>query len=466
MKIDQYDIVYFVGIGGIGMSALARWFSKQGLSVSGYDKSPTALTERLTQEGIFIHYKDEINEIPEDVIVNKGRTLVVYTPAIPRDHKGFEYLSSSGYEIKKRSQVLGMLTENRFTVAVAGTHGKTTTSTMIAHILNYAGDNCDAFLGGISNNIDSNLLISKKGIEESVMVVEADEYDRSFLTLHPDIAVVTSADSDHLDIYGDKDSVTKSFSEFINQGTENSTLIIKEGIEHLKPEARKDIQVLPYAVDGKNIWAENINIERDVFIFDYISERESIRNIHLKVPGFHNVENALAACSVALKLGISTSLIKEALEVFSGVKRRFEYVYRTENTIFVDDYAHHPVEIEAFLKSIKAIYPERSVKAIFQPHLFSRTRDFMQEFGRSLSLADEVLLLDIYPARELPIPGVTSEELLKYVNSEKKSLCTRDQILKNIRNSDNEVIVTIGAGDIDKLVQPIKEILKGRGDVQ
>ena len=465
MKVDQYDIVYFVGIGGIGMSALARWFAQKGASVSGYDRTPTALTESLTREGILIHYRDEINEIPEEVILNKEKVLVIYTPAIPKDHKGFEYLFSNGYVIKKRSQVLGMLTENRFTVAVAGTHGKTTTSTMIAHVLNYAGKNCDAFLGGLSNNINSNLLISKNAAEDSIMVVEADEYDRSFLTLHPNLAVVTSADSDHLDIYGDKDSVAKSFGEFINQCTVNSTLVIKEGLENLKSDERKDIKVLPYAVKGTRIKADNIRIEKDVFVFDYISDKVNINDIRLKVPGFHNVENAIAACTVALELGIQEGIVRQALGEFSGVKRRFEYIVRTGDVVYIDDYAHHPVEIEAFLKSVRALYPGRKIKAVFQPHLFSRTRDFMKEFGESLSLADEVLLLDIYPARELPIEGITSQSLLECIDTSKKSVCSVDQALANIKDQNNEILVTIGAGDIDKMVQPIKEILKRKSDV-
>ena len=448
------------------MSALARWFHRQGLRVSGYDRTLSSLTSELQQEGISIHYVDEISEIPPQVVQKKESTLVVYTPAIPKNHKGFDYLLKNGYTLMKRSQVLGKLTENRFTIAVAGTHGKTTTSTMIAHIINYTGGNCDAFLGGISNNIGSNLLQSNKPVAQSVMVVEADEYDRSFLTLHPNITVITSADPDHLDIYGAKDAVLESFSDFIAQSTEGSQLIIKEGLEHLKPASRADINISSYALDGQGVSAKNVTIQGDVFVFDYESEEQTIRSINLKVPGFHNVENAVAACAATLKLGLAPEMIREALNAFSGVKRRFEYVVRSEQTIYIDDYAHHPVEINAFLSSVKALYPSRNLTAVFQPHLYSRTRDFMAEFGESLSLADEVLLLEIYPAREEPIPGVSSSSLLSYITADKKGVYTSDELLKHLIQARTEVLVTIGAGDIDKLVHPIGEIIRRRRDGQ
>lgn len=446
------------------MSALARWFHHQGLRVWGYDRTLTSLTAALQQEGILIHYHDEISEIPQEVINKKDRTLVVYTPAIPKNHKEFEYLLKNGYSIMKRSQVLGMLTENRFTIAVAGTHGKTTTSTMIAHIINTTGKNCDGFLGGISNNIGSNLLLSMKPSDESIMVVEADEYDRSFLTLHPNIIVVTSADPDHLDIYGDKNAVLESFTEFISQSTINSHLIIKEGLEHLKPQNRADINVSSYALDGKKVRTQNLTINKDIFAFDYLSDHGVIKDIQLKVPGFHNVENAVAACTAALLAGISPTLIRDALNSFSGVKRRFEYIVRSENIIYIDDYAHHPVEIQAFLSSVKALYPTRILKVIFQPHLYSRTRDFMEEFGESLSIADEVLLMEIYPAREEPIPGISSSVLLGKIKVGKKDIFGADQILQHLIQNENDVVVTIGAGDIDKLVYPIKEILSRKSD--
>lgn len=446
------------------MSALARWFHRQGLLVAGYDRTLTALTGALQQEGISVHYNDAVSEMPPQVIQKRDKTLVVYTPAIPHDHKEYDYLLKNGYRIMKRSQVLGMLTENRFTIAVAGTHGKTTTSTMIAHIINHAGANCDAFLGGISNNIGANLLQSKLPGDQSVMVVEADEYDRSFLTLHPNIMVITSADPDHLDIYGDKNAVLESFADFIAQSTANSKLIIKDGLQHLKPQTRGDISVFSYALNGGEIKAANVRIQNDVFVFDYVSEQATITDIALKVPGFHNVENAVAACTASLELGLDPDLVREALNTFSGVKRRFEYIVRSEKVTYIDDYAHHPVEIKAFLSSVKALYPSRELKVIFQPHLYSRTRDFMAEFGESLSLADEVLLLEIYPAREEAIPGVSSSLLLDYINVEKKRVCTVDEVLQDIIQKDNDVLVTIGAGDIDKLVQPIGEILRRKRD--
>lgn len=461
MTLREYHIIYFLGIGGIGMSALARWFKRQGHEVFGYDLTPSVLTDSLQEEGIKVHFEDTIEAIPSAVRQKKEEVLVVYTPAIPKEHRGFEYLSTNGYLIKKRSQVLGMLTENKFTIAVAGTHGKTTTSTMIAHVLHYAGIPCDAFLGGISNNLGSNLLISEKR-EESVMVVEADEYDRSFLTLHPNIAVITAADADHLDIYGDKNALSKSFKDFINQLVSEGVLVLKEGLTDLEVDLRTDIQVFKYAIKGRRARAENLIIEDDIFRFDYVSEQENIANIRLKVPGYHNVENAIAAATVALRLGVGPDVIRKALEAFKGVKRRFEYVLREQDVIYIDDYAHHPIEIEAFLKSVKALYPERKVTAVFQPHLFSRTRDFMAEFAESLSLADEVLLMDIYPAREMPISGVSSQLLLEKIDCNEKKLLDKESLLNLIKEKKMEVLVTMGAGNIDRLVQPIKTLLMNK----
>lgn len=456
MKLREYHIIYFLGIGGIGMSALARWFKRQGHEVYGYDLTPTVLTDCLQEEGIVIHFQDTIEAIPQAVLQARDNVLVIYTPAIPKGHLGFDYLNTQGYLIKKRSQVLGMLTENRFTIAVAGTHGKTTTSTMIAHVLYYAGKPCDAFLGGISSNLGSNLLINEKSREESVMIVEADEYDRSFLTLHPNIAVVTAADADHLDIYGDKETLSKSFKDFINQLVYEGTLILKEGLTALKAAVRKDIKVLFYAIGGKGARAENLIIEHDIFKFDYASETANIPDIQLKVPGYHNVENAIATITVALQLGLAPDIIKEALAAFKGVKRRFEYILKTPEIIYIDDYAHHPVEIEAFLQSVKALYPKKKLTAVFQPHLFSRTRDFLTEFAKSLSLADEVILMDIYPARELPIPGISSQLLLENISSKEKKLLDKESLLSLIKEKRPEVLVTMGAGNIDRLVQPIK----------
>ena len=447
------------------MSALARWFNQQGYAVMGYDLTPSNLTEALSKEGINIHYDDTLEAIPEEVLQSRKDVLVVYTPAIPKNHRGLRYLQEKGYDIQKRSQVLGMLTQDKFTVAVAGTHGKTTTSTMIAHILHDAGLPCDAFLGGLSNNLNSNLLVSEEG-NKSIMVVEADEYDRSFLTLHPNIAVITAADADHLDIYGHKDALSQSFKEFINQMVEGGTLVLKHGLENLTSDARQDVQVLSYGAANGYAKAENVMIEDDVFKFDYASPKVRISNIRLGVPGFHNVENAVAACTVALGLGVGPSAIHKALERFSGVKRRFDYIVRAADITYIDDYAHHPIEIEAFLGSVKALYPKRKVTAIFQPHLYSRTRDFMDEFAKSLSLADEILLLDIYPARELPIEGVTSKVLLDRIEKDEKKLMDKESLLDYVNQTDMEVLVTIGAGDIDLLVQPLKTILMKKNALQ
>ena len=460
-----YHIVYFLGIGGIGMSALARWFHQQGCAVLGYDRTPSDLTDALSKEGIDIHYEDTLEAIPGKVLQSRENVLVVYTPAIPKNHIGFNYLQQEGYDIQKRSQVLGMLTQDKFTVAVAGTHGKTTTSTMIAHLLHEAGMPCDAFLGGLSNNLNSNLLVSEER-DKSIMVVEADEYDRSFLTLHPNIAVITAADADHLDIYGHQDALSQSFKEFINQMVDGGTLVLKQGLENLTSDARQDIQVLSYSIVNGHAKAENVVIEDDVFKFDYVTSDVRINNIRLGVPGFHNVENAVAACTVALSLGVDPVAIHKALESFRGVKRRFDYILRESDITFIDDYAHHPIEIEAFLSSVKALYPERKVTAIFQPHLYSRTRDFMDEFAKSLALADEVLLLDIYPARELPIEGVSSQVLLEKIEKVDKKLLSKEALLNCVSETDVEVLVTIGAGDVDLLVQPLRTILIKKNALQ
>lgn len=447
------------------MSALARWFNRQGYTVLGYDRTPSNLTDALRNEGITIHYEDTLEAIPEMVLQAKDNVHVVYTPAIPKTHVGLNYLREKGYVLQKRSEVLGMLTRDKFTVAVAGTHGKTTTSTMVAHLLHEAGIPCDAFLGGISNNLNSNLLVSENR-EKSIMVVEADEYDRSFLTLHPNVAVITAADADHLDIYGHKDALSQSFQEFTHQMVEGGTLVLKQGLENLVSEARQDIQVLSYGNANGYAKAENIIIEEDIFKFDYVSPNVRINNIHLGVPGYHNVENAVAACTVALSIGVEPAAIQKALERFKGVKRRFDYVLRETDIIFIDDYAHHPIEIEAFLGSVKALYPKRKVTAIFQPHLYSRTRDFMDEFAHSLALADEVLLLDIYPAREQPIEGVTSQVLVEKIRKEEKKLLDKTSLLDYVREADLEVLVTIGAGDIDLLIQPLKTILIKKNALQ
>jgi UDP-N-acetylmuramate--alanine ligase len=458
MKLDQYDSIYFLGIGGIGMSAIARWFKHKGLRVAGYDRTPTPLTHELIEEGMEIHFEDKIEFIPG--YISKEKTLVIFTPAIPKNHVEHNYLKELGYTILKRSEVLGLLTKNYKTIAVAGTHGKTTTSSLIAHILKYAGKNMVAFLGGITANYESNLVMHGEVNEDTLVVAEADEFDRSFLRLYPHTAVVTSADADHLDIYGDHLQMLSSYKEFISQINNRGNLIIHESIALLANEA-DDLKKETYGMSRGQFFAGNIvPISRDGFFeFDLIGFDKKIEKIQLGVPGFHNMENAIAAMLVALKFGIHEKTIREALASFRGVKRRFEYVIRKENLIYIDDYAHHPTEIEAFLKSLKEMYKGKKITVIFQPHLFTRTRDFAKEFSRSLSLADELLLMDIYPAREEPIPGVTSDMLFKDISSPVKIRCSKKDLLLRLEDMDVEVLATVGAGDIDTFVKPIKEML-------
>jgi UDP-N-acetylmuramate--alanine ligase len=459
VDLKEVKYVYFLGIGGIGMSALARWFKVNSYSVAGYDRTPTPLTDELEREGIPVHFDDAVENIPAEVVTNPVQTLVVYTPAIPKNHLEFNFLIEKGYSLQKRSQVLGLLTANLFTVAVAGTHGKTTTSSMVAHILKHAGRNCTAFLGGITQNYQTNMLLNNEGegLEDVICVVEADEYDRSFLTLHPDLAIVTSTDADHLDIYGDKDALRQSFRDFVGQIKPEGKLFIRDGL-HLLENGTK-IQYEEYSLNQGAYHAENVRTENARFVFDIVSPSVTIRDITMLVPGFHNVENALAASAVGLRLGIPPELIKEALASFRGVKRRFEYIIESGKSVFIDDYAHHPTEIEAFLKSVRALYPDRKITAVFQPHLFSRTRDFADGFAESLSLADTLLLLDIYPARELPMEGVNSQMILDKVTLKDKRICTKGELPELVRQLEPDLLVTIGAGDIDQCIIPLKNAL-------
>ncbi len=455
MNLKQIKQVYFLGIGGIGMSALARWFVANKYYVAGYDKTATPLTQSLEKEGVAIHFEDEISNIPQLVATQKEHTLVIYTPAIPADHQEYNWLKQQGYTLMKRSQVLGLLTENLFTVGVAGTHGKTTTSSMIAHILKGAGLNVTAFLGGITQNYNTNFLINEHS-ENVICVVEADEFDRSFLTLSPDIAIVTSTDADHLDIYGNHEHVLESFQLYVHRLKSGGHAYIQVN-QHL--EVAQGIQKNSYGLNVGDIHAENLTIEEGVFQFDCIHTGGTIEGIEMLVPGFHNVENALAAIAVAKQLGLSDQDIKKALASFGGVKRRFEYHIKTENRIFIDDYAHHPTEISAFLSSVKALYPYKKLTAVFQPHLYSRTNDFQTEFAQSLELADEIILLDIYPARELPMPGVSAAIIFDKIQNPKKIQIPKDQLLTELAQLQPELLVTIGAGDIDTLLPAIKNLL-------
>ena len=460
MNLEDKHIIYFLGIGGIGMSALARWFKVNGKSVSGYDRTETSLTLKLQQEGMNINYVDAAENIPEDVRMSPGITLVIYTPAIPKENSQLKYFAGHGYDMMKRSEVLGMLTQDHFTVAVAGTHGKTTTSSIIAHIFHTAGRSMVAFMGGILQNYESNLIMVLNGEGPVTMVTEADEYDRSFLRLSPDIAVITAADADHLDIYGTLESMRESFGQFVERIRKGGKLFIRKGVaENIPFRNNEGIVVHEYNLDHSSIRAQNIRIEREEIRFNFISPQTEIENISLSQPGNHNVENAVAAIAVCLECGISEGHIKEAFSTYRGVKRRFEYVILSPGLIFIDDYAHHPEEISAFIGSVKSMYPERNLTVIFQPHLFTRTRDFAREFAASLSLADDIILLDIYPAREHPIPGVTSELIYNELNSTSRAMCKKEALLEMLKNKKIDVLATVGAGDIDKMVQPIKEML-------
>ncbi|MBA3899794.1 MAG: UDP-N-acetylmuramate--L-alanine ligase [Bacteroidetes bacterium] len=460
MNLNNFHSVYFIGIGGIGMSAIARYFNAIGKSVSGYDKTPSALTEALKSEGINISFEDSSETIPAEILKNSGDVLIVYTPAIPKGHKQFDFFKEKGYTIKKRSEVLGEITKNSYTLAVAGTHGKTTTSSILAHIFKHSGKDSAAFLGGITVNYNSNLILPEnKNILEAATIVEADEYDRSFLTLHPDVAIITSMDADHLDVYGEKKYLEESFNLFANQLHKGGKLIFKNGLPLQLPEG---ITSESYAANEEAFHcAENIRVEQHNFMFDYVSPLGEIRNISFKMPGRHNIENAIAASAAAITAGINLDEIKSALESFRGVKRRFEYIIDSSDMVFIDDYAHHPEELKACIGAVKELYPDKIITGVFQPHLFSRTRDFAESFAKSLDMLDECILLDIYPARENPIEGVSSDMLLDLMESKNKKLLSKEELIKEFIIKKPEVLLILGAGDIDRLVEPIrKELLK------
>ena len=458
MKIKNIHSAYFIGIGGIGMSALARWFHHNGVQVYGYDKTSTKLTTQLESEGISIHFDDEIEKMPDFVFKNSKEVLIVYTPAIPKDHKGFNYLKEKGVSIYKRSEVLGKLTEGMFTVAVAGTHGKTTTSSMIAHLLKSGKKDIAGFLGGITTNYGTNMVMNQGDYKKAIIVVEADEFDRSFLTLKPNIAVVTSTDADHLDIYGKLEELKKSFSLFLENVNPKGKAYIKDGLWDDIASKKIKAEPISYGLNAGEIRALNVQVKNAKFVFDVALNDKVIKGFQLSVPGFHNVENAVVAIAVAQQLGLNEKEILEGIKTYSGVKRRFEYVIQRENFVFIDDYAHHPSEITAMLTSVRALYPGKKVSVLFQPHLYSRTRDFAVEFSRSLSLADEVMLLDIYPARELPIDGVSSDILLESIQVDEKYKVDKETIIEYLGSRELEVFITMGAGNIDQLVEPLKNM--------
>ncbi len=438
MNLKNIHNVFFVGIGGIGMSAIARYFATNGKQVAGYDKTSTLISESLEDLGVEIHFEDAVKNIPISFL-NKEKTLIVYTPAIPKNHSELNYFKGNGFMVLKRAEILGKITENTFCLAVAGTHGKTTTSSILGHIMHPSL--ATSFLGGIVENYNSNLILG----EDQISVVEADEFDRSFLQLSPNIACITSMDADHLDIYGKPEALHESFFAFSQKVSD--TLIVAKGLP---------LKGLTYAInEDADYMAFNLKIDSGKYIFDVKTPLSEIKNIEFHLPGRHNVMNALAALALADVFGVSLESIKLSLSTFKGVKRRFSYRIKTTNFILIDDYAHHPTEINAVENSIREMYPNEKVLVVFQPHLFSRTRDFIDDFASALSKFDEVLLLDIYPARELPIPGVNSESLLNIIDNRSKKMTQKNNLIKDIKNSSANVVAMLGAGDIGVLVNDV-----------
>ncbi|MBK6380654.1 MAG: UDP-N-acetylmuramate--L-alanine ligase [Chitinophagaceae bacterium] len=451
-EIKDIKRVYFLGIGGIGMSALARYFNTNGVAVSGYDKTETVLTKKLATEGIAIHFEDNIE------FIDKAAELVIYTPAIPKDHKELNYFLENNYNLVKRSEVLGAITNSTYNICVAGTHGKTTTSTMVAHILRHSGYGCNAFLGGIAVNYNSNFWASKK----NVSVVEADEYDRSFLKLSPDVAIISSMDPDHLDIYGTAENMEQAFIDFSARIKAGGLLLSKYGLK--RTDDLKATEHLTFHLHNENasVYAANIKMTRGSYQFDVLMQYWELKDVVLNMGGLHNIENMIAAISVAHYLEIENDKIREAVAAFKGVKRRFEYIIKNDEQVMVDDYAHHPEELRALLSGAKDLFPEVKCTVIFQPHLYSRTNDFADGFAETLDLADEVILLPIYPARELPMEGVNSEMVLNKMKINNKQVLSKEAVLEWVRDNKIELLITAGAGDIDTLVEPIKKILNNK----
>ncbi|UOK42715.1 MULTISPECIES: UDP-N-acetylmuramate--L-alanine ligase [Flavobacterium] len=451
MNLNQIQNVYFIGIGGIGMSALARYFKFIGKNVAGYDKTHTHLTGELEESGISIHFEDDVKLIGEEYL-NKENTLVVITPAVPKNHSEWNYFLDNGFVVKKRAEVLGIITKDTFCFAVAGTHGKTTTSSILGHVLHESGADVTAFLGGIVENYNSNLI----GNGKTVTVVEADEFDRSFLHLHPNIACVTSMDADHLDIYGDATAIEASFVEFAHKVEDKQHLFINNGLP---------LEAITVGVnDGSDFVAKNIRIENGWYVFDVKTPTEEIKDLQFGLPGRHNLTNALLALAMARTFGTPTEDIAKAFLTFKGVRRRFSFQIRKPEFVYIDDYAHHPTEINAVHQAVRELYPGKKVLAVFQPHLFSRTKDFADDFAKSLSQFDEVMLMEIYPARELPMEGVTSQWLLDKIENNNKKLVQKEELISLMKASDAPVIVTIGAGDVGEMVPDIKKALENEKD--
>lgn len=444
MNIENIHNVYFIGIGGIGMSAIANYFKSNGKNVAGYDKVSSTITDTLQEIGINIHFEDAINLIPNE-FKNREKSFVVYTPAIPNNHLQLRYFLENNFTVLKRSEVLGEITKKTYCLAIAGTHGKTTTSTILGHILKESGIDATSFLGGVSENYNSNLILGGN----EIFVVEADEFDRSFLKLSPNIACITSMDADHLDVYGEHKALESSFKEF--SAKVSDVLIVKKGL----PIYGKTFGL----EEGADYDAKNLKIIDEAYIFDVQTPSEYIENIKINLPGKHNVLNAVAALAMANNYGVSLQSIAKALLTFKGIKRRFSYIIKSENIVLIDDYAHHPTEINAVIDSVQEMYPTKKVLGVFQPHLFSRTNDFADDFATSLSRFDELILLEIYPARELPINGVTSDWLLHKISTKNKQVSSKENLVENVLKSNAQIIVMIGAGDIGELVDVIKNSL-------
>lgn len=458
MNIESIKSVYFIGAGGIGMSALVRYFLDKGKVVAGYDRTSTPLTEKLITEGAAIHYEDSVNLIPESC-KDIERTLVVLTPAIPNDHSELVYFRDHGFSIQKRAQVLGIITRSSKALCVAGTHGKTTTSTMAAHLLHQSHVGCTAFLGGISKNYETNLLLSQ---ESPYTVIEADEFDRSFHWLSPYMSVITSADPDHLDIYGTTEAYYESFEHYTTLIQPGGVLLMRKGIT-LQPQVQEGVQIYTYSRNEGDFHAENIRIGNGEIYIDFVTPNTRINNIQLGVPISINIENGVAAMALAHLNGATDEEIKQGMASFRGVDRRFDFKIKNDRITFLSDYAHHPSEIKQSILSIKELYTDKKITAIFQPHLYSRTKDFYSDFAESLSLLDEVILTEIYPARETPIPGVTSQLIYDRLKpGVNKTLCKKEEIINLLKDRNIEVLIILGAGDIDNYVPEIQKMLENR----
>lgn len=457
MEIKEIKSVYFLGAGGIGMSAIARYFLHKGLVVAGYDKTPSALTHRLEQEGMLLHYDENIDEIPH-ACRNPQVCMVVYTPAIPESHVELQYFKSNGFEVLKRAQVLGSLTRTHRGLCFAGTHGKTTTSTMCAHIMHQSHVDCNAFLGGISKNYGSNYILSDTS---DYIVIEADEFDRSFHWLRPWMSVITSTDPDHLDIYGTKVAYLESFRHYTTLIKPGGALIIHEGLE-MQEDVNDEVRVFRYSLNGGDFHAENIKIENGTITFNFISPIENVTHVELGHPIPINVENAVAAMAMAQLNGCTAEELRYGMSTYKGVDRRFDFKVNNERHVFLSDYAHHPKEIYQSAKSLRELYHDRHVTAIFQPHLYSRTRDFYKEFAEALSQLDEVILCDIYPAREAPIPEVTSALIYNELTCKEKSMIHKEDVIDLVKKRDFDVLVVLGAGDLDNYVPQMTKIIENK----